>query len=143
MEYFLLFSQIIVFLLLVLFANLFDLFTSPFLIILLLISIYIIIWGFISLGKPSYSPFPTPKKENKLIKQGAYKFIRHPIYLGVMLMALIFLFSRFIMLSTFLFVLFVLITNYKAELEEELMIKKHSEYKKYRQKTWKFIPLLF
>ena len=35
--------------------------------------------------KKNHTPFPTPKEDGELIKTGLYKFIRHPIYTGIIL----------------------------------------------------------
>lgn len=34
------------------------------------------------------TPFPTPKEDGTLIQNGVYKFIRHPIYTGIILIAI-------------------------------------------------------
>jgi protein-S-isoprenylcysteine O-methyltransferase Ste14 len=99
--------------------------------------------GYFYIGLASYSPLPKPKKSNVLSRKGIFKYTRHPIYAGLMLMGFSFLLSRFVLLPTIFFVLFILITDVKANLEEELLIKKHPKYKEYKRKVKKYIPFIF
>jgi protein-S-isoprenylcysteine O-methyltransferase Ste14 len=125
------------------FSNLFNLFTIPFLTILLFLGMLLVGWGIVGLGKYSYSPFPSPKKTNILIRHGAYKYIRHPIYSGLIIISLSFLLSKFIFIPTIVFFLFVILTNIKADLEENLMIDKYPEYKEYRKLVQKYVPYFY
>jgi|SRR5699024_493350 len=90
--------------------------------------------------RKSLSLYPTPTPNAELITHGIYKFIRHPIYTGLLIFLLgISLFfagiSRFILLLITI-VLFVRKANY----EEERLIIKFKDYKKYKEKTGKFLP---
>lgn len=139
----LLISQIILFSILFLFSNLFTLFTSIYLAFLFFLGIFLSIWGLISIGKSSYSPLPTLRKRNKFSKQGVYKYIRHPIYSGLMFIGLSFLLSRFVLPVTVVFILFIWVTIVKANLEEKLMQEKYLNYKEYLKQSRKFIPFLY
>src|SRR5699024_7788257 len=90
--------------------------------------------------RKSLSLYPTPTPNAELITHGIYKFIRHPIYTGLLIFLLgISLFfagiSRFILLLITI-VLFVRKANY----EEERLIIKFKDYKKYKEKTRQFLP---
>ena len=69
--------------------------------------------------------------------------MRHPIYTGLMLISVAFLLSKFLLIPTVIFSLFIWITNLKANIEEELLIQKYPRYKKYKKKTSKFIPYIY
>ncbi len=86
------------------------------------------------------SPFPSPKSSATLVITGMYKFSRHPIYTGILLMAFGYsVYSRSlykIIVSCGLYILFYFKSNY----EEERLELIFSEYKLYKQKTGRFFP---
>lgn len=99
----------------------------------------IIILALLQLNK-NLSPFPTPKDKSVLLQNGLYKYMRHPIYTGIIL-----LFSGYsvyqnsvykLFISLILVILFYLKSNY----EEQRLEQKFSDYKRYRSKTGRFFP---
>jgi protein-S-isoprenylcysteine O-methyltransferase Ste14 len=89
------------------------------------------------------SPFPTPKKNAVLLENGLYKFVRHPIYSGLLLLFYgygIYVDSIYkLLISSLLLVLFYFKTYY----EERLLEKKFSVYSKYKQKVNRFFPKIY
>ncbi len=84
-------------------------------------------------------------KIEKLITEGIYSKIRHPGYLGLMLMYLGVAFTwgfTWILIPAVLFVILSILTALK---EEDIMKEKFSkEYEEYvKQVPWRFIPNLF
>lgn len=86
------------------------------------------------------SPFPSPKFNTSLIKSGVYKFIRHPIYTGIILASFgygLYTDSFYkILISIGLYILFY----FKSEYEEERLTKKFSDYIVYKKSTGRFFP---
>lgn len=105
--------------------------------ILAIIGFLIVLSAILQLNK-NLSPFPTPKNNSVLIQNGLYKFVRHPIYSGIILLFLgygIYQDSIFKLLITFLlFILFYFKTNY----EENQLQKKFPEYTLYKKKVGRF-----
>jgi len=82
--------------------------------------------------------------DSNLISDGPYKFIRHPMYLGVLLVALGLLINVDTPLRILAFLLLAFDIIIKANYEEMLLIKYFKEgYKDYQQKTKKFIPFVY
>jgi protein-S-isoprenylcysteine O-methyltransferase Ste14 len=83
---------------------------------------------------------PQPKAGGELIQDGIYRYLRHPIYTG-MLFCVAGLFLRmptiWIGLATVVVTVFLFI---KARFEEKLLLIAYAEYKDYRQRTWGLIP---
>src|SRR3569832_1858774 len=53
----------------------------------LAVGLPIVAWSALNLGC-SLTPFPRPLPEGRLVTSGGYRFVRHPIYFGVLLCAL-------------------------------------------------------
>ena len=111
----------------------------------LLCAIAMIIGGFtiiISLFqlRNQLSPFPSPRQRHQLIQSGLFKYVRHPIYSGILFFVVgfaAFQESVFkLIISLLLGVLFYLKSNY----EEKLLTKIYKEYKDYKRRTGKFLP---
>ena len=88
------------------------------------------------------SPFPSPLPGSKLIENGIYKFIRHPIYTGIILaffgFALITDSGYRLLISAVLFLLFY----YKTLYEEKRLIEKFPDYSEYKSRSGRFFPFL-
>lgn len=108
----------------------------------LLLSLFgIFLVGFAVLQlRNSLSAFPTPTDHSKLITNGLFKYVRHPIYTGIMLSCLGFgLFSQSIwrlLVTALLYILFF----FKAKYEENKLKAKFADYQSYSQKTGRFLP---
>lgn len=81
------------------------------------------------------------EKKNKIINKGLFKYIRHPLYLGV----LIGLIGGAITTNSLLLLALIIFTYvpfiYKrALIEEELLSKELTGYKEYIKKTGRFLP---
>mgnify|MGYP001201891996 CR=1 FL=1 len=85
-----------------------------------------------------FSPFPSPRKNSKLINSGIFRYSRHPIYFGILLIFLsLSVISEEIyklVLTNILYFFFWLKTYY----EEKLLTKKFPEYSQYKKKTPRF-----
>ena len=96
----------------------------------------------INLGK-NFTPLPCPKDDAVLIQTGLYRFVRHPIYFGVLLAALAWpcLFPSIYVLaySIGLFLLF----DIKARREEVWLLERFPSYRDYQIKVKKLIPAIY
>ena len=91
-----------------------------------------------------FSPVVRILPEHKLIRHGVYKYIRHPGYLGELLLyfsvPLLFhsLYGVFVMVFLIPFIL------YRIRVEEKMLIEKFGdEYRDYMRKSKRFIPYVF
>lgn len=86
------------------------------------------------------SPFPSPKSGSQLIQNGIYKYIRHPIYTGIILLFLgygIYTSSGYRLLITLLlFILFI----FKSRYEESKLMATFKNYSSYKKVTGRFLP---
>ena len=98
--------------------------------------------GILDLGS-SLTPFPRPADANTLVDTGVYRYVRHPIYSGLVLASIGWgiatLAPAAIVLSVGLLAWFDL----KARHEEAWLVERHPSYRAYRARTRKFIPRLY
>lgn len=87
---------------------------------------------------PSLKVSPIPRKKSPLIKKGIYKYLRHPMYFAVMLIALSILLNNFTEITFIVFIILYLVLRAKANMEEELLQKIHG--KSFLKKT-KLFPI--
>ena len=85
---------------------------------------------------------PKMKENAKLITTGIYAYIRHPMYLSVVLMMLGVLISSPSMVETLFLVLLIMVLVLKAKKEEAIWSEKSLEYLEYKKKTKLFIPFI-
>lgn len=108
----------------------------------LLIAVFggiIIILALLQLNK-NLSPFPTPKNNTTLLQNGLYKYRRHPIYTGIIL-----LFTGYSVFQNSFYklgisLLLVILFYFKSNYEEQRLEQKFPDYKLYKNKTGKFFP---
>ncbi len=88
------------------------------------------------------TPFPTPVNKGTLIKTGLYKFIRHPIYSGIILAAIGFgLYNESLWKLSIGLVLWILF-YFKSRYEETLLLKRYPDYESYCIRTGRFFPFI-
>ena len=93
-------------------------------------------WGAWTLGR-GFSLLPQARV---LVTHGPYRFVRHPIYLGGVLITAGEVWLRFSPLVVALNVLFVAAQVVRLRYEEELLAETFPEYAAYRRRTSALIP---
>lgn len=106
------------------------------LLVSLLITIAVVIWSLKSL--------PGRDRGNRLCTDGAFKYVRHPLYAAFLS---VFNFGLAIFLNSYVFVLWAVILHpvwhYAIRYEERLMVEIFGdEYVEYQRKTGRFVPKL-
>lgn len=110
--------------------------------IIAVLSIILIFWAHFKLGE-NFSP--SLRKAVRIVKDGPYKYIRHPIYVGYIIL----FFSTFLITGWWLFTLLgelimLSLVVWRLPIEEALLEKKFGdEYIEYKRRTKMFIPYLF
>ena len=140
---YLLTAQVILFLLLIYFVDLPLIFTNGFLLILLALAASLGLYSIYNLGFDNLSTFPEPKKGARHVQEGAYKFIRHPMYTSLIIFGLIFVLSNPGFLNTIIYLILIYVLDTKASYEEGFLAKIYPTYKTYAENTKKFIPFVY
>lgn len=105
-----------------------------------LIGMVIIIKAILQLNK-NLSPYPSPIQNGQLIKDGLYKYVRHPIYSGVIITCLslsIFTSSEYRTLVT---ILLYILFYFKSKYEEKRLSLIYSDYQEFMKTRARFFIL--
>ncbi len=109
--------------------------------VLTCLSLVIILIAFLQLNK-NLTMLPTPVKNAKLITNGIFKYIRHPIYTGIFLFATGWALMDMQFSRLFIAFLILLLFEIKSNYEERKLAEQFSEYETYKKQTGKFFPYL-
>lgn len=86
---------------------------------------------------------PEIKENAKLITTGAYRYVRHPMYLSVLLVMLAVSVTTITVENLILFEVLIYVLYLKARKEEELWKNRSdNEYEEYKKHTKMFIPFV-
>ena len=91
---------------------------------------------------PSLTASPVPKDDSTLVITGLYKFMRHPIYTGLLLTGLGLSLEAGVIPQIWFWFGLVWLLVYKSNWEEELLAKRYPEYADYKARTGRFFPKL-
>lgn len=90
----------------------------------------------------SLTASPIPKNDNELKTDGLYKWMRHPIYSGLIATGLGLAIESESLLNLLVAVALIALLNYKAKWEESFLLERYPEYRTYMSKTGRFVPRL-
>lgn len=91
----------------------------------------------------NFGVYPEIKQGARLITDGPYRFVRHPMYAALILMMIGIAGYNGHWLNAAGAVGIVIVVVIKATREEALLPQVFSDYEDYRARTWRFIPFLF
>jgi protein-S-isoprenylcysteine O-methyltransferase Ste14 len=97
-------------------------------------------WGLVSLG-PNLTPATEPLPNGALVVHGAYRFVRHPIYLGVtLLLWAVAWWHTGPEVGFAIGLVALLYFDRKAAVEERWMARRFPGYADYRARVPKILP---
>jgi protein-S-isoprenylcysteine O-methyltransferase Ste14 len=96
----------------------------------------------LNLGR-SLTPLPRPKPDGELVTSGAYRFVRHPIYLGVLLACLGIALATTSPLRLGLTLVLFIFFDMKARKEERWLSERYPDYAGYQARVKKLIPWIY
>ena len=99
-------------------------------------------WSALTLGT-SLSPFPAPRTRGHFTPAGPYRWVRHPMYVGVVVASLGYAAATASPARAGLSALAGLFFDAKARHEERLLADRYPDYPAYRRATRKFVPFCY
>jgi protein-S-isoprenylcysteine O-methyltransferase Ste14 len=111
---------------------------------LMVLGLVVRLWSMQTLGR-FYTRRLTVTEDQQIVQAGPYRFIRHPGYLGTLLIWIGLPTSQANWISIGLMVLFLGFFYGRRIITKESMLVKEfgEEYRKYMKRTWRLVPLLF
>lgn len=103
------------------------------------IGLFIGVLALLQLNK-NISPFPTPKNTANLLQIGLYKYMRHPIYTGIILLLSGYSVYQNSFYKLGISILLLILFYFKSNYEELRLEQKFPDYKNYKSKTNRFFP---
>jgi protein-S-isoprenylcysteine O-methyltransferase Ste14 len=107
-----------------------------------LMATILLIAGSLKLGK-NLTPLPHPKNDGELVTSGVYGVVRHPIYSGVIFLAIAYSCWQWSLIHMIGAIIFLLFFDIKARKEESWLSSKFADYDAYRSQVKKLIPGLY
>ena len=95
--------------------------------------------GFRGLGK-SLTANPVPNEDGVLVTKGIYGIVRHPIYLGLLIITMGLVVSSGVWAQIIVWVALAVLLTYKMRWEEVLLSAKYKGYAEYMNKVPGLVP---
>ena len=101
------------------------------------------LWALYIMGLRQVKVFPEVPSEGTLIVSGPYRWIRHPMYTGVLLVTLAWSMANPLPYRIFLWVGLLITLIVKLLYEEGFLLERFPEYKAYQRQTSRLIPFVW
>ena len=99
-------------------------------------------WAIITMGRFT-NISPTLKADAPLQTQGPYRFVRHPMYLALIILCGAFLIDDFTAYNIALWLCLLFVLACKIYYEEQILRGRFSHYAAYSKQTKRIIPFIF
>lgn len=86
---------------------------------------------------------PEPHPDGHLVQDGPYRWVRHPMYGAVLLLAAGAAAWLVNFVGGLLWVVLLVVLIAKANLEEQWLLAHFPDYAKYRRRTWRLLPWIY
>ena len=100
------------------------------------------IWAVIIMRPGNFNITPDPLKRSKLVKTGPYRFIRHPMYLALLLTTFPLILDRFSFIRLLFWIILLVDLVLKIQYEEKLLITGVDNYDLYIKESYKLLPFI-
>jgi len=109
---------------------------------LMAVGICLLLAGLFRLG-PNLTPLPFPKPTATLVETGPYRFVRHPMYSGGIMLAYGWALYVHGWLTLIYATVLLIFLNLKSAREEQWLVAKFPEYPSYQRRVRKLIPFIY
>jgi protein-S-isoprenylcysteine O-methyltransferase Ste14 len=119
---------------------------SPDNILLLLVELLglgIGVWAVLTMGLGKFNITPDPLSSSRLVTQGPYRLIRHPMYLALLLVTLPLVASYFSWVRLAIWLVLLVDLLFKLNYEEGLLAAQLQGYSEYKQKSYRLLPYIY
>lgn len=103
----------------------------------------VLTWAVFIMKPNRVNPLPAVRREAKLVTGGPYRWVRHPMYTGLLLAMLALVLGTFTIARGIVWMILLMDLLVKLNYEETLLVQRFPEYAAYRQRTRKLLPLIY
>jgi protein-S-isoprenylcysteine O-methyltransferase Ste14 len=112
--------------------------------VVLIAGLAVALWGSMALRTSrAFSAAPRPTEVGALVETGPYRWVRHPIYFGVIIAGLGVAASQMSVVSLIATVALAGFLDLKRRREEAWLLERYPAYGAYRQRTKALIPFVY
>jgi protein-S-isoprenylcysteine O-methyltransferase Ste14 len=101
------------------------------------------IWAILSMGIGNFGIRPEPLEKSVIITKGAYRWIRHPMYLALLLTTLPLVIADFSYWRLGIWLVLLIDLLIKLNYEERILLSTLTGYQEYRQQSYRLIPFVY
>jgi protein-S-isoprenylcysteine O-methyltransferase Ste14 len=101
------------------------------------------IWAVLTMGIGNFGIRPEPLEKSIIITKGVYHWIRHPMYLALLLTTLPLVIAEFSYWRLGIWLILLIDLLIKLNYEERILLSTLDGYQEYRQKSYRLIPFVY
>ena len=109
-----------------------------------IIGFIISLWSILAMKLGNFNIQPEVKSTANFVSNGPYKYIRNPMYTGLIIFFGAAIISNYSAIHLAIYTILVIVLLEKIKLEENFLVQKFGDiYQKYKDRTFRLIPLLY
>ena len=101
------------------------------------------VWAVFTMGIGNFNVTPDPLRSSHLVTRGPYRFIRHPMYLALLLVTLPLVITQFSALRLAIWLVLFIDLVIKLNYEEGILAAWFEGYRDYMQQSYRLVPFIF
>jgi len=111
--------------------------------LLLAVSCALAMWAMVAMKPGNFNVVPTPVDNGRMVTQGPYRLIRHPMYTSVFIFATALLAGQFGYIKLIISLVLVADLVVKMMYEERMLCSHYPGYRAYMKHTKRVIPFVW
>jgi protein-S-isoprenylcysteine O-methyltransferase Ste14 len=100
-------------------------------------------WAVVTMQPHRVNPLPELRRDARLVTRGPYRWIRHPMYTGLLIALLALVLDRWTVTRFTAWSGLAGLLVVKLNYEERLLRRRFAEYGAYCKRTWRLIPRVY